>query len=166
MGSEVSETLQKERQANGNYKDLADFLKRCQSVINKKSLEGLIKSGVLDNFMDRGALLENLEYLLERTKSSNQISDGGLFGGGFGEQTLDLKVKHPLDAMSKIKLEYDVFKTFVSFHPLDGLYPWVKARGYSMISQFKNWNYDKEQKDFGAFTIVGLVVKVTRARKK
>jgi DNA polymerase-3 subunit alpha len=166
VGSEVSETLQKERQANGNYKDLADFLKRCQSVINKKSLEGLIKSGALDNFMDRGALLENLEYLLERTKSSNQISDGGLFGGGFGEQTLDLKVKHPLDAMSKIKLEYDVFKTFVSFHPLDGLYPWVKARGYSMISQFKNWNYDKEQKDFGAFTIVGLVVKVTRARKK
>ena len=166
VGSEVSETLQKERQENGNYKDLADFLKRCQSVINKKSLEWLIKSGALDNFMDRGALLENLEYLLERTKASNQISDGGLFGGGFGEQTLDLKAKNPLDSMSKIKLEYDVFRTFVSFHPLDGLYPWVKARGYSMISQFKNRNYDKEQQDFWAFTIVGLVLKVTRARKK
>ena len=166
VGSEVSETLQKERQENGNYKDLADFLKRCQSVINKKSLEWLIKSGALDNFMDRGSLLENLEYLLERTKASNQISDGGLFGGGFGEQTLDLKAKNPLDSMSKIKLEYDVFRTFVSFHPLDGLYPWVKARGYSMISQFKNRNYDKEQQDFWAFTIVGLVLKVTRARKK
>ncbi|MBP7008096.1 hypothetical protein KBB05_05325 [Patescibacteria group bacterium] len=31
--------MQQERQKNGDYTDLGDFLTRCQSVINKKSLE-------------------------------------------------------------------------------------------------------------------------------
>ncbi len=35
-----------------------------------------------------------------------------------------------------------------------------------MISQFRNWNYDKEQKDFGVFTVVALLTKITRAKKK
>ncbi|MFA7284357.1 MAG: DNA polymerase III subunit alpha [Candidatus Absconditabacterales bacterium] len=166
VGSEVGETIQRERQNNGPYVDLADFLTRCQSVINRKSLEGLIKSGALDAFVDRSALLENIDHLLEWAKASSQISDGGLFGGGFGKKTLELKVKHPLSKMQILKLEHEVFKTFISFHPLDGLYPWVKSRGYNMISQFKNWNYDKEQKDFGPFTIVALVTKITRAKKK
>jgi DNA polymerase-3 subunit alpha len=164
--SEVAQTIQDERQKNWNFKDLADFLTRCQSVVNKKSLEGLIKSWALDKIMDRAALLENSDYILERAKSSHQISDGWLFGWWFGKTTLDLTSKRPLDKMSILKLEYDVFKTFISFHPLDGLYPRVKSRGYNMISQFKNWNYEKEQADFGPFTVVALVTKITRAKKK
>lgn len=35
-----------------------------------------------------------------------------------------------------------------------------------MISQFRNRNYDKEQKDFGVFTVVALLTKITRAKKK
>lgn len=164
--SEVGETIQKERQANGLYKDLADFLTRCQTVVNKKSLEGLIKSGALDSFADRGALLENNDYLLERAKSSKQIADWGLFGWGFGKTTLELRAKNKLTKMETLKLEHEVFKTFISFHPLDGLYARVKGRWTTMISQFKNWNYDKEQKDFGVFSIVALVMKITRAKKK
>lgn len=166
VGTEVAETIQKERQHNGPFVDLGDFLSRCQSAINKKSLEGLIKSWALDRFIERGALMDNIEYLLEWAKASSQISDGWLFGGWFGKKTLELTSTHSLDKMAILKLEHEVFKTFVSFHPLDGLYPWVKWRGYNMISQFKNWNYDKEQKDFGAFTIVGLLTKITRAKKK
>lgn len=166
VGSEVWETIQRERQSRWNFTDLADFLTRCQSIVTKKSLEWLIKSWALDGFVDRGALLENVDHLLEWAKSSKQIADGWLFGDGFGKKSLDLKVKIPLDKMSILRLEYEAFKTFISFHPLDGLYARVKGRGYNMISQFKNRNYDKEQMDFGAFTIVALVTKITRARKK
>ncbi len=166
VGSEVAETIQRERQKSGPFTDLGDFLTRCQTAVNKKSLEWLIKSGALDRYIERGALMENIDYLLERAKASSQISDGGLFWWWFGKKTLELKSSHSLDKMSILKLEYDVFKTFVSFHPLDGLYPRVKWRWYNMISQFKNWNYDKEQKDFGVFTIVWLLTKITRAKKK
>ncbi|HCY20815.1 TPA: hypothetical protein DIC40_03005 [Patescibacteria group bacterium] len=41
---EIGESIQKERQTNGKFLSLEDVLKRCQHVINKKSLEGLIKS--------------------------------------------------------------------------------------------------------------------------
>lgn len=166
VGTEVAETMQNERQKNGLFTDLGDFFTRCQSAINKKSLEWLIKAGALDRFSERGALLENIEYLLERAKASSQISDWWLFGGGFGKKTLELKGTRTLDKMKILRLEYEVFKTFISFHPLDGLYPWVKWRGYNMISQFRNWNYDKEQKDFGVFTVVALLTKITRAKKK
>ncbi|HMY80556.1 MAG TPA: DNA polymerase III subunit alpha [Candidatus Absconditabacterales bacterium] len=166
VGSEVGETIQKQRQLNGSYKSLGDFLTRCQSVINKKSLEGLIKSGALDCFNDRGTLLHHMDHLLERSKSSHHISDGGLFGGGFSQQSLELEPGSQLSIIDRLKLEHDVFKTFVSAHPLDGLYPRVKARGLTMISQFKNRNRDKEQKDYGVFNILTLVTKITRAKKK
>lgn len=41
---EIGETIQKEREKNGSYTTLEDFIKRCSTIINKKSVEGLIKS--------------------------------------------------------------------------------------------------------------------------
>jgi DNA polymerase-3 subunit alpha len=58
---------------------LEDFCKRCASVINKKSLEGIIKSGALDQFHDRKVLLDNLEIILDWVKNSAN-ADQGLFG--------------------------------------------------------------------------------------
>ncbi len=166
VGSEVGETIQQERQKNGDYTDLGDFLTRCQSVINKKSLEWMVKAWALDTLCDRAALLENIDYLLEWTKSSSQMGDGWLFWWTFAQNNLDLKAKHPLKKMDILRLEYEVFKTFLSFHPLDGLYPWIKARWHTMISQCKNRDYEKEKKDYGSFSFVTLVTKVTRAKKK
>jgi DNA polymerase III subunit alpha len=65
---EIGEFIQKERQTNGKFSSLEDVLKRCQQVINKKSLEWLIKSWALDDFWDRKTMLENTETLLQWTK--------------------------------------------------------------------------------------------------
>ncbi|MEI7562964.1 MAG: hypothetical protein WCJ39_04675 [bacterium] len=53
LGREIGETMQEERKKGGAYKDIEDFIKRCANVINKKSLEGLIKAGGLDAYQDR-----------------------------------------------------------------------------------------------------------------
>ena len=53
IGEDVWETIQQERQKGGKFTSLEDFLKRCASIINKKSLENLIKAGALDAFWDR-----------------------------------------------------------------------------------------------------------------
>lgn len=55
-------------------------------------------------------------------------------------------------------MEYDVFKTFVSVHPLDGLYKYLKK--YSFISQFVS------VENFGNFEIIGYIKDIKRARKK
>lgn len=43
--------MTQEREANGKYKDLKDFMGRLTSKeINKRTIENLIKSGALDSF--------------------------------------------------------------------------------------------------------------------
>ncbi|MFA5747507.1 MAG: DNA polymerase III subunit alpha [Candidatus Absconditabacterales bacterium] len=157
LGFEIGESIQEERKKNGAFKDLQDLLNRCQPVINKKSLEGLIKSGALDDFADRGTLLENVEYILERTKRSKDMS-GGLFGSMSSSNNITFKKILQTSMMDKLMMEQDVFKSFVSGNPLDGLYLYLKK--YNFISQFK------ESENFGNFFIVGYIKNIQRAKKK
>lgn len=164
---EVWETIERIRREWWDYKDLSDFLTRCRSVVNKKSLEWLAKSWALDNFNDRWVILENMDMLLEWTKNSDQVWWGWLFGGGFVSNTLDLKSNKITSKMDKIKLEYEVFKTFISAHPFDGMFDWIKSKWYNLIMQMKAYDPEKNNgNDFGPFNILGMVTKVQRARKK
>ena len=154
---EIGETIQKERENNGKYSSLEDFLTRCGAIVNKKSIEGLIKAWALDDFHDRNTLLANIETLLERGKKSKDAG-AGLFG--MMEMTTKMTLKpEPLSTMmEKLMLEYEVFKVFVSGNPLDGLYTYIKR--YNFISQFK------EKENFGSFMIVGYIKNIQRAKKK
>jgi DNA polymerase III alpha subunit len=158
LGIDIGETIQKERQSNGKFQSLEDFLKRCQQVVNKKSLEWLIKSWALDEFGDRKTMLENSETLLQRAKSSQQM-DGGLFGSMDVQTKISYKTTHETLFVEKLMMDQDVFKAFVSWHPLDGLYYYIKK--YSFISQFKG-----KEKSAGAFIIIGYIKNIQRAKKK
>lgn len=51
LGKSVIDVMTQEREANGKYKDLKDFMGRLTSKeINKRTIENLIKSGALDSF--------------------------------------------------------------------------------------------------------------------
>ncbi len=157
LGREIGESIQEERKQKGEYKDLEDFVKRCAPVINKKSLEWLIKSWALDEFGERGTLLHNEETILERSKKSKEMW-GWLFGNIEMTNKITLKPTQPISTMERLMMEQEVFKSFVSWHPLDGLYLYLKK--YNFISQFK------EKESFGNFIIVGYIKNIQRARKK
>ena len=131
---DIWEKIQLERENHGLFTSLEDFIRRCYGVINKKSFEWLTNSGALDAFGDRKTLLENQETILQRAKSSPTMS-GGLFG--FSEETSKISFKntYTTEFMEKLMMEQEVFKAFVSWHPLDGLYLHIKK--FSFISQFK-----------------------------
>jgi DNA polymerase III subunit alpha len=80
FGEGIANSIIKERKANGKFISLADFLDRIKERnLNKKSLEALIKSGALDEFGERGSMLESMELLLEyhkqrMTEGKNQDS--------------------------------------------------------------------------------------------
>ncbi len=154
---EIGETIQKEKQNNGIYKDLEDFVKRCAPIINKKSIEWLIKSWALDGFSDRGTLLANVETILEWAKRSKG-TDMWLFGMMEMSTKITLKQWKVTTMMENLMLEYEVFKVFVSGNPLDGLYTYIKR--YNFISQFK------EKENFWNFVIVGYIKNIQRAKKK
>lgn len=154
---DVWEYIEQERENHGPYVSLENFLQRCDKVINKKSLEWLIKSGSLDVFGDRKTLWTHVQTLLEWWKV-NQQSDGWLFGGMNIASEIQFDVIYETSLMEKIAMEYEVFKTFVSVHPFDGLYPYLKK--YTFISQFKDVD------NYGPVIMVCFVKSIQRARKK
>jgi len=123
FGEGIAKSIIDERKANGPYISLADFLKRVQSKnLNRKSLESLIKSGALDQFESRGAMLENIEALLQHSKDHAQMhtdQDSLFGGGGIDHEELTLPKAEPIDTSQKLVWEKELLGLYVSGHPLD-----------------------------------------------
>ena len=69
VGEPVCEAIIREREENGEFKNIFDFCKRVEAkYVNKKSLEGLIKAGAFSNIeKSRKQLFENIEHILDVT---------------------------------------------------------------------------------------------------
>ena len=84
VGEAVSQLLIDERNLNGEFKNLKNFLERVSpSVINKKTLENLIKSGAMDCFGARSRLFKLLPDILEynsRQQAEKNNKQTSLFG--------------------------------------------------------------------------------------
>ncbi len=126
VGHNVVEAIVNEREKNGEYKSIADFLDRVESKdLNKRSLESLIKAGAFDELEDRGKLLANLDQLLnhsrqvQKTKANGQAS---LFGastssGSFSDFSLNNSSK--TGKKDKLVWEKELLGIYVSEHPLE-----------------------------------------------
>ncbi len=154
---EIWETIQEERKHNWNFESLEDFLKRCESIINKKSLESLTKAWALDDFISRNTILKNIEFTLERVKSSKTMNMGLFWWNEITNKIVFPKEKET-SIEEKLFMEYDVLRIFLSWHPLDWLYEYCKK--YNFISQIK------QKEDFWQFTFIWYVKNITRAMKK
>ena len=125
FGDGVSGAIIDEREKNGKFKSLTDFLARVQDRnLNRKSLESLIKCGALDAFEDRGVMFSNIENLLSYSKEISQISQNqdSLFNtlsqkkGGAG---ITLSKADPVEMNKKLTWEKELLGLYVSGHPLD-----------------------------------------------
>lgn len=69
VGEPVCNAIIKEREENGDFKNIFDFCKRVDAkYVNKKSLEGLIKAGAFSQIeKSRKQLFENIEHILDVT---------------------------------------------------------------------------------------------------
>ena len=160
VGDMIGEFIEQERQKSWIFISLTDFLTRCATVVNRKSLEGLIKAWALDCFANTNTLLQNADQMLDWTKNSQAMpSDGGLFGGWFVQNSLTLRTYPEMSKIDRIKTEHSVFNAFVSQHPFDWIYPWIKSRNITLLSQITKENS-------GDFNLLCFVVHITRARKK
>ncbi len=124
FGTGVADSIIAEREANGPFADLADFLSRISDKnLNKKALESLIKCGALDHFGERNLLLANIEALRafhkEHTQApSDQVS---LFSGALPR---DMKLTLPERATpasleERLTWEKELLGFYISGHPLD-----------------------------------------------
>ena len=126
FGEGVAQTIIEERKKNGKFKTLTDFLSRLKNRnLNKKSMEALIKSGALDDFDERGEMLNNLdtilEYLKEKNRESqnNQSSIFGIMENQSQSEELRLTPGKPAGKFEKLVWEKELLGLYVSGHPLD-----------------------------------------------
>jgi len=134
VGENVVEEIIKERKANGPFKSMADFISRMPlNILNKKSLESLIKAGVFDKFEERNKLLKNVQNLLSINKEFNKQKEsrqGNLFGSAADDPVISFSLQESKPATSQEKLlwEKELLGLYISSHPLENYKDILKTK--------------------------------------
>jgi DNA polymerase-3 subunit alpha len=124
VGYNIVEQIIEERKAHGHYKSIQDFISRVNGkVLNKKSLESLIKAGAFDRLEERNRILLNLDKLMQWSKDDKRIKESGqkgLFAGnGASDNHISLNAVDAADEYDKLNWEKELLGLYVSGHPLE-----------------------------------------------
>ncbi|NQT49662.1 DNA polymerase III subunit alpha [Candidatus Kuenenbacteria bacterium] len=125
VGENVAKEIIHERKENGPYEKIEGFLSRIGNrALNKKSLEGLIKSGAMDIFGRRSKLLENVDKMIlfvkeiEASKATKQINIFSLNGDSEGSMPrLLLRDAKDIGQKQILAWEKEFLGLYVSEHP-------------------------------------------------
>ncbi len=127
VGAQAMAALVKEREENGPYKSMEDFIKRAESrVLNKRQFEQMAAAGAFDSLNpNRAQVFAGTEMMLRYAQSLAQEKESGqvsLFGGekeegGLGMPALpDVRDWDPLERLGR---EFGAVGFYLSAHPLD-----------------------------------------------
>ena len=164
VGAPVVNAIIKEREENGEFKNIFDFCKRVDAkYVNKKSLEGLIKAGAFSNIeKSRKQLFDNMEYILDVTakeakdRAMGQVSLFASLGGEDNDFSNAQYQLHGTDEEYTDKeiqmLEKEFLGFYVTSHPLFSLQDKMQFLRTHNISELA------EQKEEAEVTICGLIV--------
>jgi DNA polymerase-3 subunit alpha len=174
VGDAAVDNIIAEREKNGFYEDMFDFIKRVlQKNVNKKSLESLAYSGAFDCFTayhraqyfyvpdaDRTTGLEKIINYGQANQSAT-----GSMNTLFGDLSVDMKVQapkipncEPWTLTELLDHEKDVTGMFMSGHPLDHFKFELKYYGITKINDF---NEIKETMPGGkSLRVAGLIIDV------
>ena len=140
FGEGIANVIIEERNKNGKFKSLSDFLERVRDRnLNKKSLEALTKCGAMDSLGERGQILANMEDLLKYNKEvtqkpSDQDSLFGLMGDDASLSKLTLVETEPAKMEDKLAWEKELLGLYISGHPLDKYKNILKQDGKNIKS--------------------------------
>jgi len=169
VGVGCVEAIVQEREKNGSYKDIFDFVQRVnQGACNRKALESMALAGAFDEFKEikredffevnpRGeAYSETLMRFGQRYQISQQEMQNSLFGafGAIEVATPPIPQAEPWSSLERLNRERDLVGMYLSAHPLDPYYMEVKYGCNTPLAEVKNRSeqLDKE------LTMGGLVV--------
>ena len=133
MGDAAAVNIIAEREKNGPYKDIFDFVQRVNlSAVNRKAMESLALSGGFDSFGIRreqyfglnakgDTFVETLLRYGQVYQSEQSSMQNSLFGdmGGVEITTPPIPTVEPWSTMELLKKERDLVGIYLSAHPLD-----------------------------------------------
>ncbi len=124
VGEAGMKTVVEEREKNGPFKSVEDFLRRVDvSALNKRYVENLAKAGAFECLEpNRSCLFNNVEkmiaYAADQTATKNS-SQMGLFGQDTNANRLKLASFAEWPSMEKLEYEKEALGFYLSAHPLD-----------------------------------------------
>ena len=145
MGENAAQAIVSEREKNGKFSSFMDFIKRIGSLVerddeghektlvNKKAIEVLIKTGAFDHVgeaegkaLNRPTLLANYEAAIDYVSDileDKKKGQGDLFGDLSEEEQsyteYKFKIVDDLPLMELLTMEKEFIGCYVSGHPLD-----------------------------------------------
>jgi len=136
VGEAASESIVNEREQNGAYKSIYDFMERVNyAVVNRKCLENMANAGCFDSLIDFNrsrffaedqsgvAFLEQLIRYGQRVQQDKQNAQQSLFGmamdAGFAIQQPRVPVAEDWNNLTILNREREVIGLYLSSHPLD-----------------------------------------------
>ena len=164
VGDGLVDLIVQERDKAGPFEDFNNFLERCDtSVLNKRTVESLIKAGAFDSFgHPRQGLLEVHEELISLTVSRRREHDMGvlsLFGDAESGPVFDERPEIPdieFDKSQKLTFEKEMLGLYVSDHPLKGYENALARKTDSKIIELR------ELEDGGFVTAGGVVTNLSK----
>ena len=171
VGESVCEEIIKEREANGKYKSIYDFIKRVDpKCVNKRTLEGLIKAGAFASIeKSRKQLMENIEYITAtaaKEAKEKESGQGSLFDM-LGDTSAIESAKFTLggsdeeyDAREIQLFEKEFLGFYVTSHPLATIRDKLPFLMTHKISEIPELPVDK------VVTICGLVTSIKQIPTK
>jgi DNA polymerase-3 subunit alpha len=136
-----------EREKNGAFSDFYDFCRRVDpGVLNKRSVESLIKAGAFDSLgHPRRGLLAVFEQIIDRTLARRREQELGVMSL-FGEMVdgpssvVDERVPIPdveFDQHQRLVFEKEMLGLYVSSHPLFGVESILRRHAECTIAELR-----------------------------
>ncbi|HEX7560937.1 MAG TPA: DNA polymerase III subunit alpha, partial [Candidatus Humimicrobiaceae bacterium] len=179
VGTNVIQLIAHERK-EGPFKDFEDFCARIENIVlNKKTMESLIKVGVFSSLdVSRKYLLENYEGITEeanKRKKNKESGQGSLFdnsgeqgevsqgyrediegANNSGKQTGYSKLEY--SSRELLNFEKEMLGLYISGHPL--------SEYKDVMAQYNSIQSLNEEKDKAALSIVGVISQIKQITTK
>ena len=165
VGFEAISQVIKEREKNGKFNSISDFINRVNPKnINKLQLEGLVKAGAFDTiFANRKVLYENIPNIIQNSKTiyENKIQNqSSLFSDETHKVSYLMQDKNQTNWLNNEKLskEFESVGFYLSNHPLEDF---IDAMEQYKTKPFKEFENGDETESFVAGTIMTIKEKKT-----
>lgn len=128
VGRPVIESIVKEREENGDYTNLQNFIERNLEQVNKRAIENFIKAGALDclegNRRQKMMTFARIVDGINQDKKNTMAGQLSFFDIVSEEEKKEFEIRMPdLDEFNKetiLAFEKEVLGIYLSGHPLEG----------------------------------------------
>ena len=142
VGLEAITNIVNERENNGVFKSLDDFINRVNAKdVNKLQLEGLVKSGVFDEFdTDRSKIFNSIPKIIQKIKNINDDKDNrqsNLFDNQeINQEEFEFMPFKPWTQKVLLSEEFKSIGFYLTNHPLneyDEIFTQLKISSYNQF---------------------------------